>query len=245
MRSMIAAALLCSVVPVALGAPVDDVRDADTVKFTSVGFDYTVTGAVSLMDSIPLGPIVDCLAKTPGSLDVTIDLANFGAPFSAMLTLVGTPMPNDVIQWDGAIDVNQCVTIDLNGTMTTAQVRDVAVRLTATATPISPSADGDCSETFDIELTTTGGDAGNFITFVAFAGCIQFPLTQINFSTQNLTLTGLSGEAPSPDLNGDGVVNGADLAALLAQWGTAGPADLNGDGVVNGADLATLLANWS
>ena len=46
------------------------------------------------------------------------------------------------------------------------------------------------------------------------------------------------------DLNGDGVVNGADLATLLTQWGTNGPADLNNDGVVNGADLATLLTNW-
>ena len=47
------------------------------------------------------------------------------------------------------------------------------------------------------------------------------------------------------DLNGDGFVNGADLAALLAQWGTNGAADLNNDGVVDGADLATLLANWN
>ena len=46
------------------------------------------------------------------------------------------------------------------------------------------------------------------------------------------------------DLNGDGVVNGADLATLLTQWGTNGPADLNNDGTVNGADLATLLTNW-
>lgn len=49
------------------------------------------------------------------------------------------------------------------------------------------------------------------------------------------------------DLNGDGVVNGADLASLLANWGPCAgcPADFNGDGDVNGADLATLLANWS
>lgn len=47
------------------------------------------------------------------------------------------------------------------------------------------------------------------------------------------------------DLNGDGVVNGADLAELLAQWGGAGTADLDNDGVVNGADLAQLLASWS
>lgn len=47
------------------------------------------------------------------------------------------------------------------------------------------------------------------------------------------------------DLNGDGVVNGADLGLMLGQWGTAGSADLNADGIVNGADLGILLGNWS
>jgi len=47
------------------------------------------------------------------------------------------------------------------------------------------------------------------------------------------------------DLNGDGVVDGADLGALLTLWGTADPsADLNGDGIVDGADLGILLSNW-
>ncbi len=47
------------------------------------------------------------------------------------------------------------------------------------------------------------------------------------------------------DINGDGVVNGADLGLLLAGWGEAGPTDLNGDGTTNGADLGLLLASWS
>ncbi len=49
------------------------------------------------------------------------------------------------------------------------------------------------------------------------------------------------------DLTGDGVVDGADLANLLSNWGACPgcPADLNGDGVVNGADMAQLLANWT
>ncbi len=48
------------------------------------------------------------------------------------------------------------------------------------------------------------------------------------------------------DLNGDGVVNGADLGLLLGNWGTPGPVgDLNADGTVNGADLGLLLGNWS
>ncbi len=47
------------------------------------------------------------------------------------------------------------------------------------------------------------------------------------------------------DFDGDAIVDGADLATLLSQWGNSGLADLNGDGVVNGADLAALLANWT
>jgi len=46
------------------------------------------------------------------------------------------------------------------------------------------------------------------------------------------------------DLNGDGVVNGADLGILLENWGGSGVGDLNNDGVVNGADLGILLENW-
>jgi hypothetical protein len=50
------------------------------------------------------------------------------------------------------------------------------------------------------------------------------------------------------DLNGDGQVNGFDLAMLLAAWGrcsSACPPDFDGSGGVNGLDLAMLLAAWT
>jgi len=46
------------------------------------------------------------------------------------------------------------------------------------------------------------------------------------------------------DLNGNGSVDGGDLAMLLGQWNGAGSADLSSNGVVNGADLAILLGAW-
>jgi hypothetical protein len=54
---------------------------------------------------------------------------------------------------------------------------------------------------------------------------------------------------PDPDLDGDGVVNGIDLALLLASWGSCPgksgcSADFDGNGIVNGHDLALLLAAW-
>lgn len=49
------------------------------------------------------------------------------------------------------------------------------------------------------------------------------------------------------DLNGDGLVNSADLGLLLGTWGPCKgcPADLNGNGVVNSADLGLLVAAWT
>jgi hypothetical protein len=49
------------------------------------------------------------------------------------------------------------------------------------------------------------------------------------------------------DLNGDGVVNGADIGAILAFWGpnpVFAAADITRDGQVNGADLGALLSTW-
>ena len=58
------------------------------------------------------------------------------------------------------------------------------------------------------------------------------------------TLSATIGGGNPADLNGDGVVNGADLGALLSQWGQPGSGDLNGDGIVGGADIGFMLANW-
>ncbi|MBX3354824.1 MAG: hypothetical protein KF724_03895 [Phycisphaeraceae bacterium] len=56
------------------------------------------------------------------------------------------------------------------------------------------------------------------------------------------------GPPPIPgDLNGDGFVNGSDLAIVLGNWGggAGSPGDANGDGVVDGADIALVLGNWT
>jgi len=45
------------------------------------------------------------------------------------------------------------------------------------------------------------------------------------------------------DLNGDGVVDGTDLALILGAWSTSAY-DLDGDGIVSGSDLAIILGDW-
>ena len=68
-----------------------------------------------------------------------------------------------------------------------------------------------------------------------------------NGAAPTLTVEGTPGlPASSPDINGDGAVNGLDLTMLLAAWGTSSTdCDLNGDGTVGGADLTALLAAWN
>ncbi len=51
------------------------------------------------------------------------------------------------------------------------------------------------------------------------------------------------------DLNGDGFVDGIDLADFLSQWGTCASCsctgDFNDDCIVDGGDLSLILSSWS
>jgi hypothetical protein len=46
------------------------------------------------------------------------------------------------------------------------------------------------------------------------------------------------------DITDDELVDGSDLAIVLAQWGLAGAGDVSFDGIVDGNDLAIVLASW-
>ncbi len=47
------------------------------------------------------------------------------------------------------------------------------------------------------------------------------------------------------DANGDGVVNGLDIALVASNWLTPGPqGDVNFDGVVNGLDISLIASHW-
>ena len=45
------------------------------------------------------------------------------------------------------------------------------------------------------------------------------------------------------DLNGDNLVDGQDLAAVLAFWGNNSGGDIDGDGITSGTDLAAVLGD--
>ena len=79
-------------------------------------------------------------------------------------------------------------------------------------------------------------------------------LASLDIGSGGTTTTAIPGSALTRgggfvpgDLDGDGVVNGGDLGALLSAWGACAgcAADLNGDGIVDGADLGLMLTAWT
>lgn len=98
------------------------------------------------------------------------------------------------------------------------------------------------------QLSLTNVVLGTVVADVPPFGMVEVELTDVRVTgtvevtPENLPLPG--------DLDGNGVVNSADLLALLAAWGECEvpnncPEDIDGNGVVDTADLLTLLANWT
>ncbi len=84
----------------------------------------------------------------------------------------------------------------------------------------------------------SGNDEGIEIWTSEFGNPLLRPRLEVTYE--------LPPVAPTPDLNGDGVVNSADLGLLIAAWNQTGPnaADLNEDGIVGPADLGLLVSRW-
>lgn len=63
-----------------------------------------------------------------------------------------------------------------------------------------------------------------------------------------ISMNAYAGDCAS-DVDGDGVVGGSDITAVLSDWGGASSngiaSDIDGSGRVDGADLALLLASWN
>ena len=112
-----------------------------------------------------------------------------------------------------------------------------------------------------VPLMVIDGVPQNLKTYIASLGGSIAPYTElgtaVDMSADGHTIVGFGGGVGQPwgwivkipvpcpaDLNGDGIVDGADLGIMLGNWGTSGAGDFDGNGTVDGADLGVLLAAW-
>lgn len=178
---------------------------------------------LNLRSAIPF--LVAAAMAMPGSFAAAavIDIDQVGFTFSPDLIEVH---PGDTVNWHWASDSHT---------------------VTFAAAPTGCSSSGVFSQPLS--------SANPTVTFVIPAAQ---PTGQLRyFCVPHCGIFGMDGilnVTPAPilgDLNGDGSVNGFDLALLLGAWGRCPappaecPADLDGNGAVNGIDLALLLGNWT
>ena len=79
---------------------------------------------------------------------------------------------------------------------------------------------------------------------------MKLPIRQLTIASALALTLPATAQSCTGDIFANGVVNGADLGAMLSYWGprTSDPfsavSDINGDGIINGGDLGTLLSYW-
>jgi len=114
---------------------------------------------------------------------------------------------------------------------------------------VDPSLDGFAAIAGGTALDVTSGT-----TYLLSEGCGLLDWTSyadIGFDVEwFVDVTGtIGGGGPGTcfgDVNGDGIVDGADFGLLLSAWGPCSgcPEDLDGDGAVTGADVGLILSAW-
>jgi hypothetical protein len=88
------------------------------------------------------------------------------------------------------------------------------------------------------ESVALGAEGGGSYIYFAYALCPDTDLNGICDAYDDAARA-------FGDFDSSGSVDGADLAALLDAWGTAGSVcDISYNGVVDGGDLAFLLSRW-
>ena len=222
---------------------------------TAPSFNGGGTGGTQIGDGIRVVGTVDVGAQ--GELRFVEDLWKFSVCGDVSLACA-----SDSVRFDGAkLSLDGC-----NGTVqsleaTSADLGCVASAFSGAETEVSLIGELDIATGATVSLVDNFNNAPGKAAEVVYArGLTVKPgatlLTNgIKVVTRNALIQGTVDDianicvvidTPDPDMNGDGHVNGIDLAFILAYWGTSTPiADLNDDGIVGAVDLALVLNGWT
>jgi hypothetical protein len=171
----------------------------DKIEFDLNAGNLVATGAIGT--TVSLGnPAPVCITKATGTLNINLDLtALTGIPNLPSVTLVGTALAGgSQIQWQlpAPVDINQCVSVSgVNVLIKQITAASLLVNLTLLDPPYNSAV---CNDTFYVRMTPTGGNQFNFVNLVAFALCVENPLTRINGTVRDLDYIIHSGPIPEP-----------------------------------------------
>ena len=179
----------------------------------------------------------DAIAVTTGSTSFTTVEAtdsDFGVPISCSSTN-GPDVFSDV-WFTYEAPANGFLYIDTCGTDFDSRLAVYNQGCPNGSSSVLQCGDDECGDDANVSTLALGGQ-----TVVIRVGAPRDLVT--GEGVLNISFDPLDDPCPE-DLNGDEIVNGADLGLLLAAWGTQQyDVDGNGDGI-SGSDLGLILAAW-
>jgi hypothetical protein len=238
---------------------VSDLERGGSVFWKFNSGQYEITGGMSMSGGLtasdPLEFAFQDLNNDGIALDVRLNISelfpDIGIDYS--IDLIATVISDDgntaIVRWFASDDPNQCLTVNIGGTTVQALVTRIEGALQGIITRIPCQANPYDSDWRSVSLliNENGGDANNYLRAEGYLFCVQIPTAFTVARIFNMDWDAYGGGILAGDVNRDGIVDDADLLAVLFAFGQTGsdlPEDINGDGVVDDADLLTVLFNF-
>ncbi|BCW96065.1 MAG: hypothetical protein WHS44_08450 [Fimbriimonadales bacterium] len=254
LRKVLAFGALSALIALANAQIITNLEQGGKIYWKFNSGQYNITGSLSLSGDISASDPIEFTLQDLNNDGLAIDLLlsvqelfpDLGINYD--LPLVGTVVSQNaseaIIRWSADTNPNQCITVNLNGTEIQVLITRLAGTLQARVTPIqcqNNPYDPNWQEV-TLQFEENGGDANNFLRVEGLLFCAQglnavAVVDSMDWEAYGGGFTGVFG-----NVNGDGVVDDADLLQVLFAFGSDDPdADANGDGVVDDADLLTVL----
>ena len=258
-RKVLAFGLVSAITALANAQIVTNLEQGGKLYWKFNSGQYNITGALTQSGSISASdPIEFPLQDLNGDgrkLDIELRVQDLfpDLGINYTLNLIGTVVSQNaneaIIRWTADVNPNQCVPVNIGGTQVSVLITRLAGTLQARITPIA------CQnnpynpnwQAVTLQLDDNGGDANNFLRVEGYLFCVQNPaafaeaiVNTMDWEAYGGGFTGVFG-----NVNGNNIVDDADLLQVLFNFGSNDPAaDTNGDGVVDDADLLTVLFNF-
>ena len=258
-RKVLAFGLVSAITALANAQIVTNLEQGGKLYWKFNSGQYNITGALSLSGNISASdpiefPLQD-LNNDGRKLDIELRIQDLfpDLGINYTLNLIGTVVSETaneaIIRWAADVNPNQCVRVSIEGTQVDVLITRLAGTLQARITPIACQNnpyDANWQEV-TLQFEDNGGDANNFLRVEGYLLCIQNRATfataiidTMDWEAYGGGFTGVFG-----NVNGDDIVDDADLLIVLFNFGSNDPAaDANGDGIVDDADLLTVLFNF-
>ena len=197
------------------------------------GIDFIVFGNSFFTDAAYPNGVVGALASDGGIIQVTADGVTW-------FTIVNV-FADGLCPTMGWVDGGAYATT--NGVIATDP--NTPVDPAWTAALLAGKTYSELVEIYDGSAGGAGVDLASVGLTHAIAIRIMVP-TGIHANVEIDAVARVHASGNPADVDGDGLVNGLDLATVLSAFGTASAAaDIDHSGLVDGMDLAAILAGWS